>query len=94
MLHSSGQLLSHKRKHERKDSEIAYRKFKLAQQAVVNLANNEHVSTFSNICFIVVVIVALVSITTMEINHFRPECWIFCCKTDKRGPVAQSTQYD
>uniref|UniRef100_A0A8D9EBS9 Transcription factor castor n=1 Tax=Cacopsylla melanoneura TaxID=428564 RepID=A0A8D9EBS9_9HEMI len=38
VLHSSGQLLSHKRKHERKDSEIAYRKFKLAQQAV-NLAN-------------------------------------------------------
>lgn len=52
VLHSSGQLLSHKRKHERKDSEIAYRKFKLAQQAVVNLANNEHVSTFSNICYI------------------------------------------
>lgn len=44
VLHSSGQLLSHKRKHERKDTEIAYRKFKLAQQAVVNLANNEHVS--------------------------------------------------
>uniref|UniRef100_A0A1B6ETM8 C2H2-type domain-containing protein n=1 Tax=Cuerna arida TaxID=1464854 RepID=A0A1B6ETM8_9HEMI len=44
VLHSSGQLLSHKRKHERKDSEIAYRKFKLAQQAVVNLANNEHLS--------------------------------------------------
>ncbi|XP_024217955.2 zinc finger protein castor homolog 1 [Halyomorpha halys] len=37
VLHSSGQLLSHKRKHERKDSEIAYRKFKLAQQAVVNI---------------------------------------------------------
>ncbi|CAB0019361.1 unnamed protein product [Nesidiocoris tenuis] len=40
VLHSSGQLLSHKRKHERKDSEIAYRKFKLAQQAVVNIGNN------------------------------------------------------
>ncbi|KAL1122329.1 hypothetical protein AAG570_003734, partial [Ranatra chinensis] len=38
VLHSSGQLLSHKRKHERKDSEIAYRKYKLAQQAVVNIA--------------------------------------------------------
>lgn len=37
VLHSSGQLLSHKRKHERKDSEIAYRKFKLAQQAVMNM---------------------------------------------------------
>ncbi|XP_039277095.1 zinc finger protein castor homolog 1 isoform X2 [Nilaparvata lugens] len=41
VLHSSGQLLSHKRKHERKDSEIAYRKFKLAQQAVVNISNSE-----------------------------------------------------
>lgn len=38
VLHSSGQLLSHKRKHERKDSEIAYRKFKLAQQAVMNMS--------------------------------------------------------
>ncbi|XP_075232913.1 zinc finger protein castor homolog 1-like isoform X2 [Lycorma delicatula] len=44
VLHSSGQLLSHKRKHERKDSEIAYRKFKLAQQAVVNIANNDQIS--------------------------------------------------
>ncbi|KAL4131730.1 hypothetical protein QTP88_009003 [Uroleucon formosanum] len=40
VLHSSGQLLSHKRKHERKDSEIAYRKFKLAQQAVMNMAGS------------------------------------------------------
>lgn len=31
VLHSSGQLFSHKRKHERKDSELAYRKYKLAQ---------------------------------------------------------------
>lgn len=31
VLHSSGQLYSHKRKHERQDNEIAYRKFKLAQ---------------------------------------------------------------
>ncbi|PSN36019.1 hypothetical protein C0J52_12145 [Blattella germanica] len=31
VLHSSGQLFSHKRKHERQDSEMAYRKFKLAQ---------------------------------------------------------------
>ncbi|KAF4532943.1 hypothetical protein B566_EDAN000631 [Ephemera danica] len=31
VLHSSGQLYSHKRKHERQDNEMAYRKFKLAQ---------------------------------------------------------------
>ncbi|ODN04588.1 Transcription factor castor [Orchesella cincta] len=31
VLHSSGQLYSHKRKHERRDSELAYRRFKLAQ---------------------------------------------------------------
>lgn len=33
VLHSSGQLLSHKRKHERQDSEEAYRRFKIAQKA-------------------------------------------------------------
>lgn len=33
VLHSSGQLLSHKRKHERLDSETAYRRFKMAQKA-------------------------------------------------------------
>lgn len=33
VLHSSGQLLSHKRKHERQDSEEAYRRFKMAQKA-------------------------------------------------------------
>nr|XP_018895795.1 PREDICTED: uncharacterized protein LOC109029673 [Bemisia tabaci]XP_018895796.1 PREDICTED: uncharacterized protein LOC109029673 [Bemisia tabaci] len=49
VLHSSGQLLSHKRKHERKDSEIAYRKFKLAQQAVINIANNEQISQSSDL---------------------------------------------
>lgn len=32
VLHSSGQLLSHKRKHERLDSETAYRRFKQAQK--------------------------------------------------------------
>lgn len=32
VLHSSGQLLSHKRKHERLDSETAYRRFKMAQK--------------------------------------------------------------
>ncbi len=31
VLHSSGQLYSHKRRHDRRDSEEAYRKFKLAQ---------------------------------------------------------------
>lgn len=37
VLHSSGQLLSHKRKHERKDSELAYRKFKLTQSVIKSL---------------------------------------------------------
>lgn len=37
VLHSSGQLFSHKRKHERKDSELAYRKFKLAQSMMKSL---------------------------------------------------------
>lgn len=32
VLHSSGQLLSHKRKHERLDSEQAYQQFKLSQK--------------------------------------------------------------
>ena len=31
VLHSSGQLFSHKRKHERKESELAYRKYKMTQ---------------------------------------------------------------
>ena len=31
ILHSSGQLYSHKRKHERRETELAYRKFRLAQ---------------------------------------------------------------
>ena len=35
VLHSSGQLFSHKRKHERKDNELAYRKYKLAQSMMV-----------------------------------------------------------
>lgn len=38
VLHSSGQLFSHKRKHERKDSELAYRKFKLAQSMMRSLS--------------------------------------------------------
>ncbi|XP_025834272.1 zinc finger protein castor homolog 1-like isoform X1 [Agrilus planipennis] len=37
VLHSSGQLFSHKRKHERKDSELAYRKYKLAQSMMKTL---------------------------------------------------------
>ncbi|XP_023012579.1 zinc finger protein castor homolog 1 isoform X1 [Leptinotarsa decemlineata] len=39
VLHSSGQLFSHKRKHERKDSELAYRKYKLAQSMMKTLAD-------------------------------------------------------
>lgn len=49
VLHSSGQLLSHKRKHERKDSELAYRKFKLTQSVMKSFQdgvplNLDHVS--------------------------------------------------
>lgn len=33
VLHSSGQMFSHKRKHERHDSEQAYQKYKLAQKS-------------------------------------------------------------
>lgn len=39
VLHSSGQLFSHKRKHERKDSELAYRKYKLAQSMMKTIAD-------------------------------------------------------
>ncbi|CAH1155485.1 unnamed protein product [Phaedon cochleariae] len=39
VLHSSGQLFSHKRKHERKDSELAYRKYKLAQSMMKTLSD-------------------------------------------------------
>lgn len=41
VLHSSGQLLSHKRKHERLDSEQAYQQFKLAQKNDGTLLNND-----------------------------------------------------
>lgn len=41
VLHSSGQLLSHKRKHERLDSEEAYRRFKQAQKAAIAAGNSE-----------------------------------------------------
>lgn len=39
VLHSSGQLFSHKRKHERKDSELAYRKYKLAQSMMKTIGD-------------------------------------------------------
>ncbi|GAB6019842.1 hypothetical protein CHUAL_001383 [Chamberlinius hualienensis] len=41
VLHSSGQLYSHKRKHERRDNEMAYRKFKLAQSMMRSLGDNQ-----------------------------------------------------
>lgn len=43
VLHSSGQLLSHKRKHERMDSEQAYQQFKMAQKndGLLPLENND-----------------------------------------------------
>lgn len=44
VLHSSGQLLSHKRKHERKDSEMAYRKFKLTQSMMKSLQDGVPIS--------------------------------------------------
>uniref|UniRef100_T1IV78 C2H2-type domain-containing protein n=1 Tax=Strigamia maritima TaxID=126957 RepID=T1IV78_STRMM len=39
VLHSSGQLYSHKRKHERRDNELAYRKYKLAQSMLKTLGD-------------------------------------------------------
>lgn len=49
VLHSSGQLFSHKRKHERKDSELAYRKYKLAQSMLKTLTDSpaQHPMGFS-----------------------------------------------
>lgn len=41
VLHSSGQLYSHKRKHERQDNEMAYRKFKLAQSMMKSFGDNQ-----------------------------------------------------
>ena len=40
VLHSSGQLFAHKRKHERKDNELAYRKYKLTQSMLASLGPN------------------------------------------------------
>lgn len=40
VLHSSGQLYSHKRKHERRDNELAYGKFKLAQSMIKSLSES------------------------------------------------------
>lgn len=47
VLHSSGQLFSHKRKHERKDSELAYRKYKLAQSMMKTLQDGSVSLPFS-----------------------------------------------
>lgn len=44
VLHSTGQLSSHKRKHERKDTEMAYRSFKLSQQNVAGFNGADQVS--------------------------------------------------
>ncbi|CAG2159625.1 unnamed protein product [Oppiella nova] len=46
VLHSSGQLYSHKRKHERRENELAYRKFRLAQNMIrsLNSDNNTHLA--------------------------------------------------
>ena len=41
VLHSSGQLFSHKRKHERKSSELSYRKFKMAQVIIKSLKQQD-----------------------------------------------------
>ena len=40
VLHSSGQLFAHKRKHERRDNELAYRKYKLTQSMLASLGPN------------------------------------------------------
>ncbi|XP_059479543.1 zinc finger protein castor homolog 1-like isoform X3 [Neocloeon triangulifer] len=47
VLHSSGQLYSHKRKHERQDNEIAYRKFKLAQSMMKGFSDGTTPSGFN-----------------------------------------------
>ncbi|XP_044261670.1 zinc finger protein castor homolog 1-like isoform X3 [Tribolium madens] len=47
VLHSSGQLFSHKRKHERKDSELAYRKYKLAQSMMKSLQDGSLTPSFA-----------------------------------------------
>lgn len=46
VLHSSGQLYSHKRKHERRDSELAYRQYRLAQSVyrAINPLNDSAMS--------------------------------------------------
>ncbi|XP_065350896.1 zinc finger protein castor homolog 1 isoform X3 [Cloeon dipterum] len=47
VLHSSGQLYSHKRKHERQDNEIAYRKFKLAQSMMKGFSDGSAPAGFN-----------------------------------------------
>lgn len=44
VLHSSGQLLSHKRKHDRIDSEKAYRRYKMAQKATTTTSSTSGIS--------------------------------------------------
>ncbi|KAI1301624.1 Transcription factor castor [Halotydeus destructor] len=39
VLHSSSQMYSHKRKHERRENELAYRKFRLAQTVIKSINN-------------------------------------------------------
>ncbi|XP_058124135.1 uncharacterized protein LOC131281942 [Anopheles ziemanni] len=39
VLHSSGQLLSHKRKHERMDTEVDYRRFQMARSLLGKISN-------------------------------------------------------
>ncbi|KAG1670498.1 Transcription factor castor [Nymphon striatum] len=48
VLHSSGQLYSHKRKHERRDNEMAYRKFKLQQSMLKALSENSNNNSLSS----------------------------------------------
>ncbi|RWS16987.1 Transcription factor castor-like protein [Dinothrombium tinctorium] len=45
VLHSSGQMHSHKRKHERRENELAYRKFRLAQNMMKSLSDTGHDSS-------------------------------------------------
>ena len=42
VLHSSGQLYSHKRKHERRENELAYRKFRLAQTMMKSFPGDQN----------------------------------------------------
>lgn len=67
MLHSSGQLLSHKRKHERMDSERTYQQFKLSQKSIGgavgggNDTSTEFASTSSAVNFPVTALTSYLS---------------------------------